>query len=276
MNSKCIDCGKELSTDHYKRCRNHHLLYLVEFNKKREYKPLSEETKRKIGLKSLGRKKTPETIEKLRQKLLGRKFTTEHREKISQTRIRRIKEGKIIPPTLGKHLSIETKEKIRKARLGKPNSSSTKFKKGHIPWSAGKKNYLSKETLAILSKKRKELWQNKEYAEKTIRAQLKGLLVRPTSFEQQIIDLCKKNSLPYKYVGDGEVIIGYKNPDFICATDEKKIIETYFTKWHILDYEKQRTNHFLKYGYKVLFLNENDLICDNWEEICLKKIQDFK
>lgn len=34
----------------------------------------------------------------------------------------------------GRKHSSETKEQMSKQRLGKPNKSSTKFKKGHVPW----------------------------------------------------------------------------------------------------------------------------------------------
>ena len=37
-------------------------------------------------------------------------------------------------PFYGKHISEETKSKIREKLLGRPSTSSTKFKKGHIPW----------------------------------------------------------------------------------------------------------------------------------------------
>ena len=40
----------------------------------------------------------------------------------------------------GNKHSIEIIEKISTTKKGKPNNSSTKFKKGYIPWNNGKKN----------------------------------------------------------------------------------------------------------------------------------------
>jgi len=44
---------------------------------------------------------------------------------------------------------------------------------------------------------------------------------------------------------------------------------------HPKNYEKRRYAIFKKYGFKNLFLNEDDLCCDNWKEVCLNKIQVF-
>lgn len=57
-------------------------------------KLVSEETRRKIGLKSKGRKASPETIQKLKDSHKGqgkgRKLSEEHKEKIRQARLRTI------------------------------------------------------------------------------------------------------------------------------------------------------------------------------------------
>lgn len=122
---------------------------------------------------------------------------------------------------------------------------------------------------------RKELWQNPEHQERQIKAILRGLCKRPTSYEQKIIDLIEKHSLPFKYVGNGEVIIGYVNPDFININGQKSLIEVYSKRWHKPSYEETRARRFARYGYRTLFLADNDLCCRNWEDICLAKIRDF-
>ena len=82
--------------------------------------------------------------------------------------------------------------------------------------------------------------------------------------------------MSFKYVGNGQVIINYVNPDFISTNGDKLIIETYCKHWHKPDYEKTRSEIFAKFGYKTLFLNDEDLCCKNWEQKCLQKIREFE
>lgn len=109
----------------------------------------SEETKRKIGKSFIGRKKEPlseEAKERLRKAFLGKKHTEEARKKMSLANKGRIpwiagkhhtEEAKKKIRKASKERSEETKEKIRKARLGRKVSEETKLKikkalKNHI------------------------------------------------------------------------------------------------------------------------------------------------
>ncbi|MEK6878257.1 MAG: hypothetical protein AABY22_01545 [Nanoarchaeota archaeon] len=101
---------------------------------------------------------------------------------------------------------------------------------------------------------------------------------RPTSFEQKIILLCSKYQLPFIYTGDGRILIGSKNPDFINE-EGKIIIEVFLNYFKIRDYGSVenyinlRREYFAKRGYKTIFIREEEILSKNWEEICLKKIQ---
>ena len=53
---------------------------------------------------------------------------------------------------------------------------------------------------------------------------------------------------------------------------EKKIVEIYFTKWHPVNYEEQRSKIFAKNGFKTFFLNEVDLLATDWKRRCLCKL----
>jgi hypothetical protein len=98
----------------------------------------------------------------------------------------------------------------------------------------------------------------------------------PTSYEVKIINICKKNNLPFEYVGNGKFWIGRKNPDFRCTKDKKLLIEVYCKFLHEPNYEQIRQEHFSKYGYKVLFLSDDDVFYpEKWEIICLTKINSF-
>jgi len=115
--------------------------------------------------------------------------------------------------------------------------------------------YCSMKCMAEARRREKiKQWQDPEYRERTIKAALKGLLKRPTSLEQDLIKFFNKHSLPFKYVGDGSFLIGYKNPDFINTDGRKIAIEvrnSFFSKPH---YAEKRKAHFAKYGWDCIIL----------------------
>lgn len=186
---------------------------------------------------------------------------------------------------LGKHwkMSEEGRKRLSEVRKGKHYSPSTEFKKGmklpksiiekmksRIPWNKGKILPIEHRRKISLAKRGKHYpkvglamklqWQNPEYREKTIRAQLKGLFKRPTSLENKFIELCNEANLPYKYVGDGSFIIGFKNPDFI-NTNGKKICVEVANKvqvHHPNGWAEKRIEHFKKYGWECLIFWEDD------------------
>ena len=170
-----------------------------------------------------------------------------------------------------------------KARTSKGNFCDENYKKGHQekcencgeifhrPLSKVKRNahnFCSEECF----------YSSKWYKNHILQKAFRNAYKRPTSFEQKIIDLCRKYNLPFKYVGNGKIWIEGKNPDFINTNGKKQIIETYFTKWHthLGNYEEDRKIFFGKYGFKILFFTEKELYRNkNWEKICLNKIKEF-
>jgi hypothetical protein len=121
------------------------------------------------------------------------------------------------------------------------------------------------ELIKKISISSKEKWKDPEYREKTIKAQLKGLFKRPTSLEKQMIEIIKRNNLPYKYCGDGSFMIGFKNPDFVNVNGQKICIEVANIFHHPDPYIEQRKKHFAKYGWKCIIfrqdkLDENDVL----------------
>lgn len=135
---------------------------------------------------------------------------------------------------------------------------------------------LSDTAIKAISESAKKRWKDPIYRELTTKKILKSLMVRPTSYEREIIDLCKIYNLPFIYVGDGKVIIGYGNPDFISIDERKLIIEVGSRFWHRnCNYEENRKKMFEKYGYKTLFLWDEDLQRPDWKDVCLYKIRNF-
>ncbi len=123
------------------------------------------------------------------------------------------------------------------------------------------------EIKALKKELAKKQWKNSEIKEKMIEGVLKSRFKRPTKLEQKFIELFKKYNLPFNYCGDGSLIIGFKNPDFVESDGEKICLEVgnkseknIFSKqksWKI--YERDRIKHFAKYGWKCIVLWEDEL-----------------
>ena len=107
-----------------------------------------------------------------------------------------------------------------------------------------------------LSKRWVEFWQNPDYVAK----QMKSRGCRPNKVElklQTILDKVFPNE--WKYVGDGQLIIGGRCPDFTNINGKKALIEHYGTYWHKDDDPQDRINKFSEFGYQCLVIWENEL-----------------
>lgn len=87
---------------------------------------------------------------------------------------------------------------------------------------------------------------------------LKALFKRPTSLEKEMMSLISEYQLPYRYVGNGKVWIGGKNPDFINE-DTKTVIEVGNVFHHQGDYTPNRIKHFADYGWRAYVFIANKL-----------------
>lgn len=102
-------------------------------------------------------------------------------------------------------------------------------------------------------------WADPKRREARIRAMLQASYRRPTYIEQKIINILKEYSLPYKYTGDGDVVIGRACPDFVNINGHKKLIEVFGNYWHPPEDEVKKKAHYNKYGFKVLILWEKQI-----------------
>lgn len=132
--------------------------------------------------------------------------------------------------------SEETKKKISDGHKGKILSETTKRKIGK----------------AFLGRK-----LSREHIQKVLRRRTMS------SLEQKFNDIVLKNNLPYKFVGNGEVMIGRKNPDFVNCNGQKIAIEVYCTRHKqnlrnldIEAWKEERAKSFEEYGWDLLFFNE--------------------
>jgi hypothetical protein len=160
----------------------------------------------------------------------------------------------------GKHLSEKTKEKMSKKKKGKNTGVQNNFYGKHHTEST--KNIIASKNRESM----KQRWQDPEYREKTINATLKAMFKRPTSLEKQMLAIIEKHSLPYRYTGNGSFIIEGRCPDFVNVNGEKTCIEVrskrmckYWNNCTPEEYERQRKEHFAKYGWECIVIFDEDL-----------------
>jgi len=156
---------------------------------------------------------------------------------------------------------LEVREKNRIAHLGNKNNLGKHWKvkdtskmKGHIPWNKGKK--LSEEHRKKLSEKKLNQWKEDKYVKMMMMAH-HLYPNKPETFLSELLNNLIPNE--YKYVGDGQCIIGGKCPDFLNINGQKKLIELYGDYWHRGQNEQDRIDYFKQYGFDTLIIWEREL-----------------
>jgi very-short-patch-repair endonuclease len=127
----------------------------------------------------------------------------------------------------------------------------------------------SPQFIEALRKRTIMRWQDPDYRQKAVRAWYLANNKRPTEPEKQLGELIQQTCPnEYRYVGDGQVIIDGKCPDFINCNGQKRIIEMFGDYWHKqrvkdrTDYkrtEEGRKEAFAKLGYETLVIWEHEL-----------------
>lgn len=242
----------------YKKKQSSKQKMIVSERMKKNNPMLNPEISQKIRILHLGKHYSPKTEFKKGMVSLnkGKKGTIPWNKDLTakeDVRLTSKFKNKRFEEIHGKIRTDEIKEKMRHAKLGRTYEEI----------------YGETETKRIKnekSKKMKSHWKDREYKEKNIEAILKGLFKRPTRLEQKFIDFCKKYNLPFLYCGDGSLLIGFKNPDFVESNGKKICVETankaekkIFWKMSPSQYETVRQNHFLKYGWKCYVVWEDEL-----------------
>lgn len=252
-------------------------------------KEKASEKKMKISRGRRGIETTEETKNKISRALKGRLnvkakgITKEQNPNLAKTEETR---RKISRALMGRIISKEQLEKMRKPRSEKGRNNIKKacgrpevIAKTHTSESNRKRS----ETLrGRLKPKRfvedlKKRYKNPEYKEKWLKSIFGGLGLRPTKPEK-VVQKILNNLFPeeWKYVGDGSILIGFKNPDFMNVNGQKKVIEMFGDYWHSKKVtgktkkqeENQRIKHFAGYGYKTLIIWEREL--RDMKKVCNK------
>lgn len=140
-----------------------------------------------------------------------------------------------------------------------------------------------------LSKRMKKQWSDKEFRSKMIKIRKKQMTPEVIAkiiaklnkrdiscFETQMINVIKKNKLPFKFVGNGKFNLCGFNPDFVSTDGKNRIIEVYYSYFKNKQYgsedkyRKTRYAIFNKNGYKTIFFNEVQLKSLSEKEIVAK------
>ena len=232
---------------------------------------------------------TEESKERNRVKHLGKEQTSEAIRNRAESRARRIietgyteaelnKGGKISIAKMGHSVSEETKAKMSQVHIGVKVRLTLEGKERKRQSLLG--NQFAKNRTAPCSEetkqkigsanaiKMKEKWQEDSY----VALQMKARNCSPNKPEQKLTALINTNKLPFKYVGDGQFILGGKCPDFLGTDGKKQLIELFGTYWHgVLDIGK-RVEYFRQFGYSTLIIWEDELKDDSQ---VIKKIKKF-
>lgn len=169
----------------------------------------------------------------------------------------------------GRTETVEHKAKIRDGLLRAAQKGRAIGRpKGGIPWNKGMKrvngdpipNYTPlsengrKKLSRIMATRMKEAWKDPAFAKKCL------VFNSPNKSEQKLMGIL--DSLypgEWKFVGDGQVIIDRKCPDFINVNGQKKIIELYGERWHQNDDPRDREVAFAPFGYRTLVVWTREL-----------------
>ncbi|KKN50926.1 hypothetical protein LCGC14_0627910 [marine sediment metagenome] len=203
----------------------------------------SEQTRTNISKARKGRPSSKEANAKRSASLIGRIISLEHRAKISAgwQHFRQTPEYdsyicSLRERTLGNTPTAATLLKLKVSHTGLTQSEETKTK-------------------------RRQLWAEPNFKARVIKAMRLGLLIKPNKPETTLLSILRGINKQWTFVGDGQLIIAGKNPDFWDGGH--KLIELFGDYWHRDDNPQKRIELFKKYNYDTLVIWEHELKSPN-------------
>lgn len=168
-----------------------------------------------------------------------------------------------------------------KAKMSQIRKNLWKDPEHRAKISRGRKRMWQKpEYRSKMIEERKRRWADPDYKKRVIQKSRKSLVDKPTEPERAVIELIRKYNLPFRYTGDGEVVIDGLNPDFIHNNGKNKVIEVFGRVFHDPEesffdvrWSHQYWGRILEYkkrGYDCLILWE-----DEAKEKMLERIKEF-
>jgi len=95
---------------------------------------------------------------------------------------------------------------------------------------------------------------------------------KPTEAERRLqVILDKHFPMEWEYVGDGQLKIGGKCPDFVSSNGSKKLLEMFGNYWYTFSEVDTRIKYFAKFGYSCCVIWEEEL---NNEDALIRHILD--
>lgn len=187
--------------------------------------------------------------------MLGRKHSEETRKKLSESHKGQIPwiAGKTHSPEVRKRLSESHKgvplskehcQSLSRVGLGKPHPGA----KGRISLMKGRHH--SEEAKRKNSETKRLAWkEHPELAKKCLGFK------SPNKCESKLMSILQ-SMYPeeWKFVGDGQIVINGKCPDYINVNGQKKIIELWGERWHQNDNPQDRIEVFKPFGYETLII----------------------
>ena len=227
--------GKKLTKEHRCNLASGQQAYLARL--KEEGKPHHNKGRRRPDMEGENNcAKRPEVKEKISQALKGRQMSPEWIKKI-QNRLAELWQD---PTYKGRMIEI-----LRSPRRRQQNAEflSKLWASKHIE-------------MVEIARQRQQKFANtpegKEACRKGAKAALK-VRYKPNYPEQQLLNILELHfPNQWKFVGNGEVWLGNRNPDFLNTDGRKIVIELFGTHWHDLFDVARRTEHYKQYGFACL------------------------
>jgi len=159
--------------------------------------------------------------------------------------------------------SAEQRQKLSEAAKGKPLA---------IRWRNPEAVECQKEwmrQLGLQQKGKRKPWLSQRNKEpEWTKKRLRGLNYHPNKYEKQVMQAIQEYQLPYRFTGDGAVILDNLAPDFVSVGDGRNIIEVFgdcFHKpgaWKPIpsgSLEEVRRERFAEVGFRMLVLWVSEL-----------------
>lgn len=85
---------------------------------------------------------------------------------------------------------------------------------------------------------------------------LKKILSKRAASNEEIafMKFLAEQHFSYQFVGDGTLVLGGKNPDFLSLDGKKRLIELWGDVYHQRHMPQSRIDHFNQFGYKTLII----------------------
>lgn len=219
----------------------------------------------------------------------GSHLTEENKQKISQTKTGR--NLGLIPWNKGltrddprvdrMYTSPERKEKqikaftgrnitwgdnISRGKKGKPCAIAG-WNKGMPAWNRGLDK--TDPRVAKCAQKALQRFQNPEW----VKYFFERVGAPLNNSEKRLQDILDKHfPQEWEYVGQGDLVIGGKIPDFMNVNGRKQVIEMFGTYWHRGENPQKRINSFMHFGFATIVIWEHEL---KDEDAIVVKIKNF-